>query len=312
LREALVANQPEIHWERAFTPAVILLFFWIVAVALWWTTGHIFYLFNFGYLGTALGVGMGMFGVLPRTKKQNGRRLTQLLVGGYLLVGVGILAGENLQPEGLFFMLLAGLAVGAVIHYAVAKVVGPLLFGRGFCGWACWIAMVLDLLPFRRSPGWLRGPWGWLRHLHLALSAGLVATCYFGLRLGQGRPVNGPAWMLGGVLLWLAAGIAMACGLRDNRAFCKYLCPIPPIMKLPARLALLKIASDASQCNGCLACGKVCPMDIDVPEYARRGERILSAECILCQSCVNACARGALSVNMRLDAALSERLLRRS
>jgi ferredoxin len=33
--------------------------------------------------------------------------------------------------------------------------------------------MVLDLLPFQRSPGRLPGRWGWLRCAHFALSLGL-------------------------------------------------------------------------------------------------------------------------------------------
>lgn len=37
----------------------------------------------------------------------------------------------------------------AAIHYAVAKIFGPLIFGRGWCGYACWTAMVLDFLPYR-------------------------------------------------------------------------------------------------------------------------------------------------------------------
>jgi hypothetical protein len=34
----------------------------------------------------------------------------------------------------------------AVVHYLIAKVFGPMLFGRIWCGWACWTVMVLDLL----------------------------------------------------------------------------------------------------------------------------------------------------------------------
>ena len=38
----------------------------------------------------------------------------------------------------------------ATIPYAVAKIFGPLLFGRGWCGYACWTAMVLDFLPYKQ------------------------------------------------------------------------------------------------------------------------------------------------------------------
>ena len=66
-----------------------------------------------------------------------------------------------MQIEGFFFYLLAGFYAGSVIHYLVAKIVGPLVFNRGWCGWACWTAMVLDLLPYKRNKrGPCAGKWG--------------------------------------------------------------------------------------------------------------------------------------------------------
>ena len=39
--------------------------------------------------------------------------------------------------------------------------------------------VVLDLLPFKRPSGRLRGRWGWLRYLHFALSLTLVLLLVF-------------------------------------------------------------------------------------------------------------------------------------
>ncbi len=47
------------------------------------------------------------------------------------------------------------------IHYAVAKIFGPLIFGRGWCGFACWTAMVLDFLPYK-EPKEPRKKLGWM------------------------------------------------------------------------------------------------------------------------------------------------------
>ena len=62
-----------------------------------------------------------------------------------------------------------------MIHYAVAKIFGPLLFGRGWCGYACWTAMVLDLLPYKepQQPGKKR--LGWIRYALFAGSLLFVA-----------------------------------------------------------------------------------------------------------------------------------------
>jgi hypothetical protein len=60
-------------------------------------------LFNFGYIGTAVGFGIGLYILLPRRRKPSGRRLAQLLVGVYMLGFLGINKSENMQLEG--FML---------------------------------------------------------------------------------------------------------------------------------------------------------------------------------------------------------------
>lgn len=55
-----------------------------------------------------------------------------------------------MQIEGFWYYLFLGVFEAATIHYAVAKIFDPLLFGRGWCGYACWTAMVLDFLPYQQ------------------------------------------------------------------------------------------------------------------------------------------------------------------
>lgn len=286
---------------RLFTfPLILLAIFLSIAVALWLTTGRVFYLFNFGYIGTAVAVGLGVYIALPARKKPLGRRLAQFLVGVYMLVFLGLVGRENMQIEGFFFYLFSGFFAGSVIHYLVAKIAGPLIFNRGWCGWACWTAMVLDLLPFQRhrTPR-LPEPWTYLRYGHFALSLGLVTALWWGFnyRVAE-QSVTELYWLLGGNLFYYAVGIALAYALKDNRAFCKYVCPIPTLQKIPARLALLKITGNADKCVACGACQKVCPMDIDIAGYVKKGQRVLSTECIMCMECINVCSRGALFISL--------------
>jgi polyferredoxin len=289
---------------RLKMPLIMMGVFWVIALALWQTTGKIFYLFNFGYIGAALGLGLGVYSGLPRRQKLWGRRLAQFLVGAYMLVFLGLIQRENMQPEGFFFYLLSGFFYGSVIHYLVAKVAGPALFNRGWCGWACWTAMVLDLLPYKRNRGGKQaGKWGYLRYAHFVLSLGLVSLLWWGLnyRVEDGS-LTELYWLLAGNVLYYVVGITLAFALRDNRAFCKYVCPIPVIQKLTSRFALLKVAGKAELCNDCGACNKLCPMDIPVSEYVLKQQRVLSTECILCLECVNACAKGALDTSLGFDA----------
>ncbi|MFW6375651.1 MAG: hypothetical protein ACOCZJ_00645 [Thermoplasmatota archaeon] len=61
---------------------------------------NIFYLFNFAYIGNAIAVGLGLYSSLPRNRKSIGRKLTMLLVGGYMLGFLGLIQSENMQIEG--------------------------------------------------------------------------------------------------------------------------------------------------------------------------------------------------------------------
>lgn len=294
-------------------PAVMMVAFWVLALVLWRTTGQVFFIFNFGYIGMSVGVGMAVYALLPRQKKVIGRRLTLLLVGLYMFGLVGVIFHENIQMEGFFLYLLAGVSAAATIHYMVAKIFGPLVMGRAWCGWACWTVMVLDLLPFTTSPGRLPGRWGWLRYAHFGVSLLLVLVLWFGLdyRLAYTDTVSNLAWMLGGNGLYFGSGIMLAYALKDNRAFCKYLCPITTVLKIGAHVSLLKIGGKAEQCTGCEACTHACPMDVHIPAYISAGKRVLSTECILCQACLNACPTKTLKITAGFDAAVREHLVER-
>jgi polyferredoxin len=206
------------------------------------------------------------------------------------------------QIEGLFFDLLGGVFAAAVLHYLIAKIAGPLIFGRVWCGWACWTAMVLDLLPYKRSHGRVPGRWGWLRYVHFGLSFTLVGALWYSIGYHPGAGgATALAWFLAGNLAYYLVGITLALVLKDNRAFCKYICPVSVPLKLGARFALLKVKGDPQKCCERQVCVKVCPMDIQLTEYIKRGERVLSTECILCQACIDVCPEQALALTFGFD-----------
>lgn len=141
--------------KKYLPPLVMWLVFKAIAVTLWLTLDNLFFLFNFSYIGTAVGLGLVLYG----KRKSYARHVVQLAVGLYMLLYLGVLCRENMQIEGFWYYLFLGVFEAATIHYVVAKIFGPLLFGRGWCGYACWTAMVLDLLPFK-TPAAPRRRWG--------------------------------------------------------------------------------------------------------------------------------------------------------
>ena len=302
-----------ISFKNLIVPMVVMLVF--VGLGLWGflSSGYLQALLMFGYIGVSLGVGLGMYAVLPKKQKTIGRRLTLVLIGLFLL-GYAIFMGqENVQIEGAIFGLLTGVIQMGVIHYAIAKIFGPLLFGRMWCGWACWTVMVLDLLPFKRPSGRLPGRWGRIRYLHFAISLAVVLVLVFAVGFKDGASGRIAVWwFVIGNLLYYAIGITLAYTLKDNRAFCKYVCPVSVLLKLTSRFSLIKIGLGAGQCNDCDACEKRCPMDVRISDYVLNNQRVLSTECSLCQTCITVCPQEALKLSFGFDLGGTELLRERA
>ncbi len=271
--------------KKYFIPTLMLAIFETVAVTLWLTKDNLFYLFNFSYIGASIALGVFLF----IREYPHARRVTQLLVGLYMLVYLGLICRENMQIEGFWYYLFTGVFEAATIHYAVAKIFGPLLFGRGWCGYACWTAMVLDFLPYK-APKHPRKNLGWLRYVTFAASLIFVAFLFLAHVDGLER-IMFWAFLVGNGLYY-AVGIALAFAFQDNRAFCKYICPVAVFLKPMSYFSLLRIQCDKEKCVSCGKCKRVCPMDVDVTDNSRK--RANGTECILCFECVKNCPKGAL------------------
>ena len=256
-----------------------------VAVSLWLTKHNLFYLFNFSYIGISLSLGIFLLG----RKYPYARRIVQLLVGLYMLVYLGFINRENMQIEGFWYYLFTGVFEAATIHYAVAKIFGPLIFGRGFCGYACWTAMVLDFLPYK-TRALPRKNIGWIRYLTFALSF-LFVSALFLLKVGNLERIMFWAFLIGNLAYYLV-GIALAFLCKDNRAFCKYICPVTVFLKPMSYFSLVRIRCDENKCISCGKCKRVCPMDVEMTDNSRKRKN--GTDCILCMECVKVCPKRAL------------------
>ncbi len=272
-------------FKKYFWPLLLFAAFETVAVILWLTKDNLFYLFNFSYIGFSISLGVFLF----IRKYRYARRTVQLLVGLYMLLYLGVISGENMQIEGFWYYLFTGVFEAATIHYAVAKIFGPLLFVRGGCVYACWTAMGLDFLPFK-VPSGPRKKLGWIRYLTFAASLVFVAALFLA-KAGNLERVMFWAFLIGNAVYY-AVGIALAFLFRDNRAFCKYICPITVFLKPASYFALLRIRCRKEKCVSCGKCKSVCPMDVDVTDNRR--SRKNGTECILCMECVKHCPKNAL------------------
>ena len=87
--------------RKYLPPFVMWLVFEVIAVTLWFALDNIFFLFNFSYIGTAIAVGLVLYG----KKKKYARNVVQFAVGLYMIVYLGFLCRENMQIEGFWYYL---------------------------------------------------------------------------------------------------------------------------------------------------------------------------------------------------------------
>lgn len=103
---------------------LLFLLFETVAITLWKAKGNLFYLLNFSHIGGCFALGTALF----TAGKRYARHFVQLTVGSYMLLYLGVISCENMQIEGFWYYLFLGVFEAATIHYAVAKIFGPLFF----------------------------------------------------------------------------------------------------------------------------------------------------------------------------------------
>lgn len=275
-----------IKWIKNNYKAIIIwAFFELVAVILYLTTKNLFYLLNFSYIGTCITVGSYLY----MNNIKYARNVVQFAVGLYMLIYLGIISNENMQIEGFWYYLLLGVFEAAVIHYLVAKIIGPIIFGRGWCGYACWTGMILDLLPYK-VPKEKRKKLGFIRYITFLLSFVFVAILFI-FKFDNLSNIMFWAFIIGNVIYYIT-GISLAFIFKDNRAFCKYICPITIFLKPASYFALIRVKRDKDKCINCKKCIKSCPMNVDMLDNSRKRKN--ATECILCNNCVRNCPKKAL------------------
>jgi len=272
--------------KKYSSPLIMLCLFETIAITLWLVLDNIFYLFNFSYIGISIALGLFLY----IKKYRYFRQVVQFLVGSYMLVYLGLLSQENMQIEGFWYYLFSGVFEAATIHYVVAKIFGPLFFGRGWCGYACWTAMILDLLPYKKQTE--RKNIGFIRYITFTISLLFVGSLFL-LHIPSLETIMFYSFIIGNIIYYIV-GIALAFLLKDNRAFCKYICPITVFLKPMSYFSKTRITVDQNKCVSCGKCLKVCPMNVEITNNSRKRKN--ATECILCLECVDQCPKKAIKL----------------
>lgn len=272
---------------KKYTSLTFLIIFEAIAIGLSYLTNNIFYFYNFSYIGILLTLGIYLYS----KNYKYARNFIQIAIGSYMLIYLGILSAENMMITGFWYYLFLGVFEAAVIHYAVAKIFGPFLFGRGWCGYACWTAMILDLLPYE-VPETDRKNYEYIRYIVFIVSLTLVISLFI-LEISDLNTIMFYIF-IGGNILYYVIGILLAFLLKDNRAFCKYICPVTVFLKIGTYFSLLRVKYNKEKCINCNKCKNICPMNVDMCNNSRKRKN--STECILCLNCIKECPNNALNL----------------
>lgn len=195
------------------------------------------------------------------------------------------------------------------------------LLGRVVCGFLCPFGFLQDLLykiksPKIKVPMKLDKALRYLKYVMLAVPVILlpiflanpfgIAPPYFCQYICPAGTLEGgiPLMlknenlreMIGWLFSWkmFLLILTIVSSILICRPFCKYVCPLGAFYGLFQRFSFYHMEVDASRCDHCGACEKICPMGVEVTK------NINSPECIRCGQCKSVCHTDAISAGFVL------------
>lgn len=157
-----------------------------------------------------------------------------------------------------------------------------IVFGRIWCGLLCPQGALSEFLGKygrnRSVPRWMRRAW------MPALS--FVAVTIMGQLVGVREYPLAALEVLGGTMV--AAALVGFLYAKERRAWCRYLCPMGPLLGIFARLGCVGFEKNGGT-------GKGCPC----PTFINTQTKAASSNCIECFRCVNPGSSGTLHLKAR-------------
>lgn len=154
-----------------------------------------------------------------------------------------------------------------VLLFFLLPLIFSLFFGRVFCGSACPLGAIQDLVIIKplSMPAWLRKTLGIIPYIYLALAVLFAATgtdfliCRYDPFVGIFR-MDAPHLM---TLLGIAF---LLMGLFIARPYCRFLCPYGVLLNWTSRFSKWHMTITPAECIRCKLCTTSCPFDaIDPP-----------------------------------------------
>jgi polyferredoxin len=282
--------------KNLLLPILVFIIFLLIGTAVSVYKQRLIYFFLFAGIGLIAAL-CGSLTILFPENKQAFRRITQVLVGGGLFLGLSLRVKVNFQFSEIIFDIFALIVTGAIIQFIIARLIMPFFIGNAFCSWVCWDGAIFELAQnVMPESNRTRKRSVMIAFLYLAfvvIIAGVIA--FFG---NPAMDENKRFWWIVGENAFiLSVGIVLSIFL-GRRAYCRMLCPFLSISGLISKYSIFKIKPvNAENCTGCNRCSEACPMLIDVSGFVKNGRSINSRSCIICEQCVSSCENNCLKLS---------------
>lgn len=208
---------------------------------------------------------------------------------------IGFILGSDPNPLGmikdaLYIYGTTGVIFKPRIIVTAIVLLTVLLGGRLFCGWACHLGALQDLVyrvPVRkiRLPFWLTN----LVRLFVLVGICIGSLVYATDILAPIDPYQIFNFRFT-LALALTVGLILISGIFIYRPWCTLACPFGLLAWLTEKGSLWGIRFEPAKCVDCGSCEKVCPTGRAA--HTRQGAK--EKECYACGRCLEACGQHAL------------------
>ncbi len=166
----------------------------------------------------------------------------------------------------------AGFALSLpVLGFFVLPLLTALFFGRLFCGAACPMGALQELVLVRplRVPKTLDRVLRLIPPLYLG-AAVLFAFCGLGFIICSWDPFVSLFRLSGSVFMLGAGGFIVILSIFIARPYCRYICPYGVLLKAAAFFSARQVSITPDECIKCRLCEQACPSDVIIPPRPRK------------------------------------------
>lgn len=198
----------------------------------------------------------------------------------------------------LFGSYASTVAVTSSFVFVVLLIAVTLFFGRVFCGWACPLGALADIIDYAFR---LKTKYESLQVIKYHILIFFIVFSVFGIPLMWILdPLNWATRILGvfsvryidfiPMLVLLSIFLALHW-VFGRRAFCRILCPLGASLGIISKFSLFKRELDVPACTDC----NLCVINNRSYAISPKPENYNSSECFQCRECESICPTKAIS-----------------